>query len=185
MKLRHHLLLLIVFCAFPFLTSLATAQETSTSKGINGIVVVDIQQVEAKSTEGQSLQQQLKSKRETFQKDVAAKEKALRAEQEKLIAQKGDMDAEEFKQKATSFEKQLINSQKELQKKRVEFDKSAGEALSKLRSEIVKAVGNLATENDYKLVITRQDVVIVEKTVDITADVLERVNKDVDKITIK
>jgi len=185
MKIQSLFLLLVTFCAFALLPSFAVAQEKTSSKGISGIVVVDIQQVEAKSTAGQSLQQQLKTKREAFQKDVAEKEKALRAEQEKLIAQKADMDAAEFKEKATNFEKQLINSQKELQKKRVEFDKSAGEALSKLRSEIVKAVGNLATENDYKLVITRQDVVIVEKNVDITADVLERVNKDVDKITIK
>ena len=184
MKLK--ILTLFVCAVMAFAIQPAVAQDKATSKkGLNGIVVVDIQQVEAKSKAGQSLQEQLKKKREAFQKEVAEKEKSLRAEQEKLIAQKADMDPEEFKKKATSFEKALINSQKELQKKRLEFDKSVGEALSKLRSEIVKAVGNLATENEYKLVITRQDVVIVEKSVDITSDVLERVNKDVDKISIK
>lgn len=158
--------------------------EASAEKGINGIVVVDIQQLEAESNAAKKLKEKLKSKREKFQKEIMAEEKKLRDEQQKIIDQKDELEPEEFKKKAQAFEKGLISAQQKIQEKKVEFDKSVGEALSKLRTEVVRVVGNLATENNYKLVVTRQNVVIVEKNVDITNEALARMNKDVKDIPL-
>lgn len=154
------------------------------SKGINGIVVVDIQQLETESNAAKKLKEKLKAKREKFQKEVIAEEKKLRDDQQKIIDSKDKLKPEEFKEKAQAFEKELITSQQEIQKKKVDFDKNIGEALGKLRTEVVRVVGNLATENNYKLVLTRQNVVIVEKDADITSEALASMNKNVKDIPL-
>ncbi len=185
---KHKVLVGFFVCAI-VITSTALAadkkEETKKSqKGINGIVVVDIQQLEITSDAAKKLKEKLQKKRDNFQKEIVAEEKKLRDEQQKIIDVKDKLKPEEFKEKAQAFEKKLITSQQEIQKKKVDFDKNVGEALGKLRTEVVRVVGNLATENNYKLVLTRQNVVIVEKEADITAEALASMNKNVKDIPL-
>ena len=70
----------------------------------------------------------------------------------------------------------------ELNKK---LDTAIGDALNKLRDEIVEIVGDMATKNKYDLVISRADVVIVAKHIDITAEVMGKLNKELSSVKVK
>ena len=65
------------------------------------------------------------------------------------------------------------------------MDKAIGSALNQLRDNIVEIVGDMATDNGYDLVISRGEVIVVAKTIDITADVMARLNKQVKSISVK
>lgn len=160
----------------------ATAES---DKGLDGIVVVDVQRLETVSKAAKSLESQLKERRDAFQKELASEEKSLRAEREAIVKDQSKMSKDELEKKAKAFEQKLTDSRKKLDEKRQAFDEQVGKALGKLREQVVKAVGDIATERGYRLVLTRQNVVIVEKQVDITEDALKLMDSRVTEIPLE
>jgi Skp family chaperone for outer membrane proteins len=150
-----------------------------------GIVVVDIQQLEGMSVAGKSLKEKISSKRKALLAEVKKEEAALKSEQKKIAAAKATLSPEEFKAKAQAFEANFRDAQSKIVKKRNVFEKSAIEAHSKLRKEVVSVVGDMSAENKYKLVVSRQSVVIVEKSMDITAEAMKKLNAKVKSIPFK
>ncbi|MGB1077738.1 MAG: OmpH family outer membrane protein, partial [Bdellovibrionales bacterium] len=110
---------------------------------------------------------------------------ALRDSQAKLMKEKETLPAEEFQAKVKAFEASFKDKQAKFAKKREAFEKSAMEAHAKLRSKVVEAVGEISSEKKYKLVLSRQSVVIVEKSVDITSDAMAKLNDNVKSIPLK
>ena len=155
------------------------------AQDINSAVVVDIQQLEALSTAGKSLTKKVKSSRDALKAEIEKEEKSLRATQQDIMKQRDDLSEEAFKAKVMAFESSFKDKQAKFAKKREAFEKSALEAHTKLRTAVVIVVGDIAAENEYKLVLSRQSVVIVEKDSDITAEAMERLNKSVKDIPFK
>ena len=146
------------------------------------VVVVDIQQLEALSIVGKDLRKKIQTKRDALKAEVAKEEKALNNEQKKIMSLKETLSPEEFKVKAQAFDKSFKKKQNETAKKGRAFEKASMEAHSKLREKVVSVVGGIAEEKKYKIVLSRQSVVIVEKSMDITEEAMKRLNKNVKSI---
>ena len=151
----------------------------------NGIVVVDMQQLEGMSLAGKALREKIKEKRDSLRAEITKEETSLRAEQQKIMASRKDLSEEDFKAKAMAFDAKFKGKQEKFAKKREAFEKSALEAHGKLRSEVVSVVGTISNEKKYTLVVSRQAVVIVEKTIDITSEAMKRLNENVKSIPFK
>ena len=149
------------------------------------LVVVDIAQLESESNAGKDLRKKIKAKRDALKAEVSKEEMALREKQTKLMEEKKTLSPEDFQSKVKAFEANFRDKQAKIAKKREAFEKSAMEAHAKLRSKVVEAVGEISTEKKYKLVLSRQSVVIVEKSVDITADAMTKLNDKVKSIPLK
>jgi Skp family chaperone for outer membrane proteins len=96
-----------------------------------------------------------------------------------------DTTKEEFLKQREKFQKRLVDGQKEVVSLNQKLDKAIATALNKLRDEIVDIVSDMATTEKYDLVISRADVVIVSKSIDITAQVMEKLNSKVKTIKVK
>lgn len=149
------------------------------------IAVVDIQQLMSVSKAAKSIQSQGKKLRDKYQKKIIKIEKNLKSAEEKLVKLPKDTTKEEFLKKRKSFQKKLVDGQKEVQDLNKKLDKALGKALNKLRDKIVKIVGDISTDEKFDLVISRADVVIVSKKIDITAMVMKKLNKALSKISVK
>ncbi|MBL4589777.1 MAG: OmpH family outer membrane protein [Alphaproteobacteria bacterium] len=149
------------------------------------IVVVDIQRLETMSTAGKSLRKKIKAKRDALKTEVTKQEKVLTSERTKIIEAQKKLSEKELKAKVKAFEASYKDKQARIAKKRTAFEKSALEAHGKLRAEVVSVVGEISTTNKYKLVLSRQNVVIVEKTLDITAEAMKKLNAKVQSIPLK
>lgn len=170
--------LLIFSCALLSVFSLsAQAQEVS-------IAVVDVEKILNESAAGKSIQSQLKKRRETFQKEFKDKEDQLMKAEKTLVQQKSDLNAEDFSKKRQEFEKKLLETRNLFQKRRSSLDKGLGKALTDLRKNIIKVTAEVADEGKHQIVLTRDSVVIVEKSMDITEQVLSRLNKKVSNIKL-
>lgn len=148
------------------------------------IAVVDVEKVTSVSKAGKSIQEQLKSRREAFQKEFSDREDQLMKAEKTLVKQKTDLNADEFAKKRKEFEKQLLETRKLFQKRRNSLDKGLGKALATLRKNIIEVTASIADEKKYQVVLTRDSVVIVQKEMDITKDVLSRLNKKISKIKL-
>lgn len=169
------LLVLVLLAVMPL--SVKAAEDMS-------FAVVDVEKILNESKAGKSIQAQLKQRRESFQKEFSARENNLMATEKLLIQQKTDLSAEEFAKKRQDFENQLRETRDLFQKRRNSLDKGLGDALSKLRQSIIEITATIADEKGYKIVLTRDSVVIVEKDLDITEDALTHLNKKTSEIKL-
>lgn len=177
------ILLLSVFLCLPFASAMANdvAEKTDTLK----IAVVDIQQLMSGSKAAQSIQSQGRDLRNKYQKQIKKTEDGLKETEKKLVELSKGESEEEFNKKKAEFQKKLIDGQKEAAELNQKLDRAVGEALNILRDKIVEIVGNMAADNQYDLVISRADVVIVSKNIDITAAVLKKLDNQLKTVKVK
>lgn len=176
--------MMLVFAAVVVLAVPALAEEAPAANSNISLAVVDIQQLLRDSKAAQGIESQLATIRKNFQAEVEGDEKALRAKEKEIVDQKGKLKEDELKAKVAEFQKQVAETQKKVQEKKNKLDKAVASAIGKLRAQIVKVVAEIADKKSLDLVLARTDVVIVSKTLDITAEVLARINKDLPSVTV-
>lgn len=158
----------------------AQAQEAAGDK----IAIVDIQGLLQKSKAAVSIQDQLKEQRQSFQKEFSKYEEKLQSAKQELGSQRSNLSAEEFSKKREDFEEKLIETRSIVQKKKKALDEALKNAMKELRIEILEIVADIAEEKDLKLVISRQNVIVVDKGIDITSDVLKRLDKSLKSVDL-
>ncbi len=157
-----------------FCVTLAPVQ--SRAEGSMSIALVDVEKILNESKASKSLQSQIKSKREGFQKEFSAKEKELKSSENTLVGEKEKLSAEEFAKKRKSYEEKIMETRKLFQKRRNSLDEGINKAMDELRKGIVDATSQIADEKGYDIVLTRDSVLIADKGLDITSDVLKKLD---------
>jgi len=147
--------------------------------------VVDIDRLMSDSKAGRSIQNQLQNSRESFQSEFSQKEQELREKEKEILQQRDSLSAEQFAQKRQEFESSLLETRKLFQQRRNSMDEALSEAMVQLRKEIVEISADLAEEEGYSMILSRDNVVIVEKDLDVTDEALKRLNKNIQKIDLK
>ena len=175
---KQNMRLLILLTVFTLSFPLAAHAEQSK------IAVVDVEKILNISKAGKSIQQQLRERREGHQKEFSKLEKDLNASEKKLLKEKPDLSAEAFAAKRKEFQTQLLETRKLFQKRRNSLDKGLGTAMSTLRKNIIQVTAEVADEGGYNMILTRDSVVIVEKSMEITKQVLERLDSKVSSIKL-
>lgn len=184
-------ILKVLVLGFFLLSGIASAhaEDAAPAAAANGkrnvaIAVVDIQALLRDSKGAQSIEAQLATIRKNFQAEVESEEKSLRDKEKAIMDQKASLKEDELKAKAQDFQKQVQASQKKVQDKKAKLDKALATAIGKLRSQIVKVTAEIGEKNNLDLVLARTDVVIVSKDMDITQQVLDRINKDLPSVSV-
>lgn len=159
------------------------AHAADNSAGLS-VAVVDVQKLMRESKAAKSLQGQLKAKREQFEKEFAKHEQTLRETEQAIVKEKASLSPEELADKRGVFEEKLMETRKLFQKRRNALEQGLDKATTTLRKEIVTICAGIAEEKGYQMLLSRDDVVIVEKSLDITAEVMEKLNKDLPEIKL-
>ena len=165
--------------------SAADGKEQAVQSQSFNMAVVDVQALLTRSAAAKSIQEQLNVQREEFKKEIGAIDKKLKDQQQALIKSNGKGTEEEFNKKKSELEKSVMDARQTVQKRRNALDVAAGTALEKLRGEITKVVASLSDKNKYDIVISRQNVVLAVKSMDITEEVMKELNSSITKIDLK
>lgn len=155
----------------------AAAQQAPAPAAAPLILVVDIQAILQESGAAKGIQKQLDAQRETYQKEIASQEERLRAAEQELTKQRAVLSADAFAQKRREFEKQVGDVQRAVQTRRRALDQASQEAMNQVRSTAFEIVTGIASERKATLVLPRHQVLLVEKGLDVTDAVMERLNK--------
>jgi len=162
----------------------ATTAEVNTGSA-QVIAVVDIKQLMLASKAAKSIQKSAEGVREKYQKDIKKIEQSLKDSESAIIKDREKLSKDDFIKKQHEFQKELIESQKKVAEMNKKLDHAVADSLNILREEIVNIVAEMAEKNGYDLVISRQEVVIVAKTMDITAAVMDALNKKLPSVKVK
>lgn len=149
------------------------------------IAVVDIERLIGRSTASENIQKQLDREKEKLQKSFTAEEKKLKDLEKEIMAKKDSLSEEEFNAEKQRFQKNLIEARQSLGKQVNNVEQAANAALGQLRQEIVKTIAEMTEQEKYTIVITKQNVIMAEKKLDITDEVMARLNKNIKTIKLE
>ncbi|WP_246116800.1 OmpH family outer membrane protein [Denitrobaculum tricleocarpae] len=176
------LLRLAMVVGFLVMPSLASAQDETTKPAIIG--VLDTQKVLRDSIAMRSLSQQIEARRNSFQEELRKQEDALRAADQELARQRSILSPEAFAEKRSQLEQQVSSLQRQVQTRRKELDRVYGEAVKQVQGALVSIAQKIASERQLDLVLPKTAVVLVRNDMEITDEVVKRLNETLTEVTV-
>lgn len=148
------------------------------------LAVVNIQKIMRDSAAATSARAQLKAKQDQFQAEITKKEAELKKEDEELAKQRSILAPDAFEQKVRAFREKASGVQRDAQMKQGQLTKAFNSALSEMQGTIVTIIGELAKEKGFAIAMPSTQTLYANPSLDITDEVLKRLNTRLTKITI-
>lgn len=148
------------------------------------IGVVDLQRIMAQSSAAKAVAAKREQYVTAYQTQVAEQEKKLRTADEDLARQRSVLDAEVFAEKRDAFQKQVADFQRVVQARRRNLEKAYGQAMNEIQGTVIRVTDQVASERGMNLIVYRTQVFLFDPKMDITDEVLARVNKQLPSVTM-
>lgn len=165
--------------------ALGFAAPASAQDAKQNIVVVNIQQIMRDATAAKSVREQLESKQKSFQADITKKEEELQKEDQELAKKQSVLSKEAFAEKAKAFRSKATEVQKEVQAKKTLLDNAFERALNDIQKAVNEIITDLAKERGFTLALPSSQVLFADEKMDISKEVLDRLNKKLPKLDVK
>lgn len=159
----------------------AQAQDT----GPIGIAVIDTQGIYRDSEAVKGLQERIDAQRSAYQEELRKKEESLRTADQELARQRTILSAEAFAQKRRELEEQVATLQGEVQSRRKGLEKQFNQGMKQVQRVLVEIARDIAEERKVDLVIEKSAIVLVRPELEITSEVLKRLNQKLPKVEVK
>jgi Skp family chaperone for outer membrane proteins len=141
------------------------------------IIVVDIQWVQQESLAARGIQQALERQRETFQREIAGQEDRLRSAEQELARQRAQLPNDAFAQRRREFEQQVLDGQRQVQERSRVLEQALSDAMRVVQTNVMQIVAEVALERGANIVLAKHQVLIFDRTLDVTQTVLDRLNR--------
>lgn len=141
------------------------------------IAVVDVQGIIRAAQAAKGIHDQIEKRREAYQEQVTAEERRLRQAEQDLTQQRGQMTPEAYQQRVRDFQSQVAEVQRQVQVRKRELDESFASAMNEVRNALISVVAEIAEQRGIKLVLFKNQIVIAEKSLDVSDETLQRLNK--------
>ena len=174
LKITKKILVLLIFI-FHFNTSLFAESP----------YFVDFKYILNQSDAGKKAQDFLKNKLEKGLKKLKDKEKNIQIEEKKIIEQKKLISNEDYKKKVSELRKKVSL----LQKERSNLLNSVADQRSKARNELLKnlnpIIKDYMNEKKIRMVIDKKSLLLADENLNITEEIIGRLNKKLKSINLK
>lgn len=157
----------------------------SSAKAEAPIAVIDLVKIIEKSEAGKDLQSKFKAKKEAVQKEATVYEKDLKSKEQTLLKDSKSLDKKAFEEKKASFEKSLLKKREEVLKKNSALEKSKNEALKSIQAKVAQICADIAEAKKIQVILDRSAVVIAQQSLDLTADVIKKLDESMKSVTLK
>ncbi len=148
------------------------------------IVAVDVNRLLHESEAGKQVRSQVDRQLSVFQAEVSKQENDLRAADQELSKQRSVLAPEAFQQRVEELRKKVAAANQSVKDRRQAFDKAFGEGMGKVQQAMLEIIAQIATERQYEIVLHSGQVVMVANALDITAEVLRRLNQKLPQVTV-
>lgn len=169
-------LLIITASLFFFTTSFANASE---------VAVLDIDKIVKESKAMKYIQNRLSKQQDKYQQLVTDKQEKLEKEQKKLEGKKSVLSKEKFQEEVTIFEGKVDELKEFVDRKQNNLKKASLDAMSVVNEAVKEIVAQIAKEKDIDIIIQANEALYFRDDMDISEEVLTKLNKKITKVTIK
>ena len=150
-----------------------------------GIGVLDVDKINKESKAMRDIQNKVSKKQDEYQKEVAVKESALEADQKKLEGKKNMLSKDALEKEAKAFEKKFEDLKAFIDKKQNSLNKASIDGMGKVNDKIKDIIADIAKEKEFDIIVPATQALFAKDELDITAEVLSRLNKKITKVDVK
>jgi outer membrane protein len=148
------------------------------------VLVVDVQALLQNSKVAKIVRSQIEQKRAEYTKEISHQEEVLRNERDSLQRRQSSMSPQVLNQKGREFQQKVNDLDRSVQAKRQALEKSNAEALTKIQQEMLKIIAGIAKERKANLVLQRSELVLFDKSFDVTEEVLHKLDEAMPTLTV-
>lgn len=178
MSLKHSAI--FALCTLVVLVSVtgpAAAQQPEADKiTLLNMAVIDTEVIRRNSRAFKDIRAQITKYRNAIQADIQKDEEVLRSANEELVRKRAILAPETFAEERRKFEERLVQVQRTVQKRKRGLERVGVEAVKKVEAVLNKIIDDVAKEQKFGLILRRNQTVLVAKELDITPDVLKRLD---------
>lgn len=181
------ILVFVLVCASSSLSAATTPASAPVQVGTVApsiVAIVDVQRLLQASGAAKSVQQQLDSQRSKFQTEVAGEETELRAAEQTLSKLRETAKPEDYAQQEQQLQQRFLTVERHVQSRRKALDQAYTDAMSDVRKGLIEIVSQIAKERGVNLVIVKQQVIWNDHIIDITDEVLTRLDKALPSVQV-
>ena len=149
------------------------------------IAVVDVQRILQESLAAKSVQKQLESQRSKFQSKIESEENNLRQSEQELTKQRGQLPANTYADREQQLRQRFLDVERHVQGRRKILDQAFTDSMDAVRSGLLEIVEAVAHERGANMVVVKQQTLWIEPGLDITDEILARLNKKLPQVTVK
>jgi outer membrane protein len=180
-----HRRIALVVCAVLLLSAVPVKADNSKSLPTPAIVVVDVQRILDESMAAKSVQKQLESQRSHFQTQIEQEENGLRSAEDDLNKARDQLTADVYSEREQQLRQRFLTVERHVQARRKVLDQAFGDSMNTVRSSLLDIVNTVAHEKGANIVLIKQQVLWTDKGLDVTDEVLDRLNAKLSKVTVK
>ena len=148
------------------------------------IGVLDLRAIRTKSLAVKDIRKQLEQHRKIFQADIKREEDALRLANQKLAKRRTLLSPDAFAKERRLFEQKVVSVQKLVRQQKVELDRTLNSAMLMVEKKMNVIVAEVATKRGAKLVLRRQNTILADRSMDMTNEVLNRLNAELKTVPV-
>ncbi|NQV61870.1 MAG: OmpH family outer membrane protein [Alphaproteobacteria bacterium] len=148
------------------------------------IAVLDYAKILQASDAAKDIRRQVKQYTESFRDVIQIEEHRLREIEAELKRQRDVSSPEAYEEKRQKFKSQVITAQRQGQDFRRNLDKTLKSATDELQGAIISIVKILTKEKGYTIVVDNSQVLIANSGLDITKEVMDRLNQKLRTVTV-
>ena len=149
------------------------------------IGIVDVQLVLRDSKAAKSIRPEYDKMRKAFQKQVSEQEQQLRQAEQELSRQRAILAPEAFTQKRRAFSEEARKAQSSVQARRRLLDKSFNDTKNIILKNLIIVAREVADDRKLNMLLEKRFVFLSAKTIDVTEEVIARLDKRLPKLTVK
>jgi len=154
----------------------ARAQEQDADFPNSAVGIIDLQHILQGSTAWQGVNADRQRFLDDYNKQTAEEEQALREEQRGLAIQPNQAPTPELQQKARAFREKVAAFEQKVADRRRNLERALSIAMSEVQQMISVVADEVATERGVNLVLYRSQVPLFDSRMNMTDDVLARLN---------
>ena len=141
------------------------------------VAFVDLNYVYANSKIGKKIIKEIKNKKNNLDKDFKEFQLKLDKEKENLLKQKNVLAKDEYNKKLATLENNLKKYNEIISKKNKDLIDYQNKSKSEFKNALVSTLADFAKDNSISLILSKEQVLIGVKSLDVTKEILDLVNK--------
>ena len=149
------------------------------------IAVVDMQYIVSKSSAAVKVREYLESMKENFGAEIKTEEESLKLMQEELGSQRSILPPDEFSLMENDFRKKVENLQKIVAERNKLLENILSQSIQIIQTEAIKIITTIGREQGLALALDTSSVVIAADTINISTNVIERLNINLPEIDME
>ena len=175
---------LTVLCVALMLPVALVRAETPAKLPAPVIAIVDVQRILQESLAAKSVQKQLDAQRSKFQTEIEGEENGLRQAEQTLAKQRDQLAAQTYADREQQLRQRFSTVETHVQSRRKVLDHSFTDSMNMVRGALLDVVDKVAHERGANIVIVKQQALWTDQPLDITDEVLKRLDQKMPKIDV-